>query len=157
MSIVEMAEGRLESRSEAETMKLGTRMGANIESGEALLLVGSLGTGKTRLTKGIADGLGIAGNARVRSPSFSLVNVYSGTPALYHADLYRLSEEEIPELAMEEIWDGQGVLVIEWAERLPSSLRPPVCLWVRLEHTGELETRRISWGQVLPPPTPGCW
>jgi len=101
--------------------------------------------------------LGIGAEAGVRSPSFSLVNVYNGDPDLYHADLYRLSEQEVPGLAMEEIWDGRGALVVEWAERIPVPARPPVALWVRLEHTGKPETRRISWGKTPPPPTPGCW
>jgi len=157
MSIAEISEGCIESGSEARTRQLGNRVGEVLDLGESVLLVGSLGAGKTCLTRGIAQGLNVEEHARVRSPSFSLVHLYKGRLDLYHVDLYRLSEGEIPGLAMEEIWDGGGVLVIEWAERMGPALVPPRSLWIRMEHTGNPGTRRISWGSQLPSATPGHW
>jgi len=84
-------------------------------------LAGGLGTGKTCLTQGIALGLGIEGYAT--SPSFVLVNEYSGRLPLYHIDLYRLDRiEEVIELGLEDYLYGRGICVIEWAEKAPAVL-----------------------------------
>ncbi len=108
---------KLISQSPEETQRLGARIGKLAAAGDIFLLVGSLGTGKTCLTQGIARGLNI-GEEYVASPSFVLVRELRGRLLLYHIDLYRLNRiEEIVELGIDDYLYGNGVCVIEWAEK----------------------------------------
>ena len=125
--------------SEAETRRLGERIGERLQHGDVVLLSGDLGTGKTCLAQGIARGLGITQN--VSSPSFVLMNEYSGRERLFHVDLYRLNSiEEMDDLGL---WDyaEQGVLVIEWPER-GAELLPGDGLHIDLAH-GDAERTRV--------------
>lgn len=101
--------------SEEETRALGEQLSSLLDQGDVVLISGELGTGKTRLVQGIARGLGVSGP--VTSPTFSLVKEYSGRISLFHADLYRLTPNDLPSLGLEEYLDGGGVLCIEWGER----------------------------------------
>jgi tRNA threonylcarbamoyladenosine biosynthesis protein TsaE len=105
------------SHSPAETATLGERWGRAAESGLVIGLSGDLGAGKTQFVKGLARGLDIA--ARVHSPTFALVNIYTGGRlTLFHLDLYRLdTPEQIAAAGLEEYLRPAGVTVIEWAER----------------------------------------
>ncbi len=104
------------SHSPEQTQKLGVRIGELSLPGDILLLVGTLGTGKTCLTQGIAWGLGIKEYAV--SPSFVIVRELHGRLPLYHIDLYRLEHiEEIVELGLDDYLYGSGVCVVEWAEK----------------------------------------
>jgi len=104
------------SHSPEETQSLGRQLGRLAQAGDLLLLVGSLGAGKTCLTQGIAWGLGVEGYAT--SPSFVVINQYWGRLPLYHIDLYRLdSMDEIVELGLEDYLYSTGVCVVEWAEK----------------------------------------
>lgn len=105
------------SHSPAETESLGESWGREAKSGLVIALSGDLGAGKTQLVKGLARGLGIT--SRVHSPTFTLVNVYTGGRlTLYHLDLYRLETlEQILSAGVEEYLSPSGVTVIEWAER----------------------------------------
>jgi tRNA threonylcarbamoyladenosine biosynthesis protein TsaE len=106
------------SRSEADTRALGTRLGQLLHGGDLIGLSGELGTGKTCLVRGVAEGLGIAAR-KVRSPTFTLVNEYSGGRLpLYHVDLYRLTPSDMDRLALREYLYGPGICIIEWFERL---------------------------------------
>ncbi len=109
------------SHSPAETESLGEVWGREAKNGLVIALSGDLGAGKTQLVKGIARGLGFLG--RVHSPTFTIVNVYSGGRlTLFHLDLYRLeTPEQILSAGLEEYLQPDGVAVIEWAERLPAS------------------------------------
>ncbi len=104
------------SHSPEETQKIGVRIGELAQPGDTFLLVGTLGAGKTCLTQGVAWGLGIKEYAV--SPSFTLVRELYGRLPLYHIDLYRLDRiEEIEDLGLEEYFQGNGVCVVEWAEK----------------------------------------
>src|SRR5438045_6154577 len=105
------------SNSPAETEALGEQWGREAQSGLVLGLSGDLGAGKTQLVKGLARGLNIT--ERVHSPTFALINVYSGGRLpLFHLDLYRLdTPEQIAAAGLEEYFNPAGVSVIEWAER----------------------------------------
>ena len=105
--------------------------------GDVIVLTGPLGAGKTRFAAGLARGLGSP--ARVRSPSFTLVNEYSGRVPLLHLDLYRLETGETGGLGIEEMVE-RGVLVVEWGERLPSGWRADA-LEIRFETASETERR----------------
>ena len=99
------------------------------------LLVGGLGAGKTCLTQGILWGLGV--DEYARSPTFVLVSQYSGRLTLYHVDLYRLdSIEEIEDLGLEECLFGEGVCVVEWAEKA-ERLFPEQSVLIRIDYLGE--------------------
>lgn len=103
---------------EGVTLQLGQRMAPWLKAGDVVALYGELGAGKTCLVRGLAKGLGIAED-QVASPSFSLINEYQGPLPLFHLDCYRLHlAEEIEELGLEEYFDGPGITVIEWAERI---------------------------------------
>ena len=107
----------------AETQALGEQLGRTLKPGDVVALIGDLGTGKTCLTQGIARGIGIAPGEVVSSPSYILINEYNGTIPIYHIDLYRLeTAEEIAELGIIEYVTGDGICIIEWAERMKDAL-----------------------------------
>jgi tRNA threonylcarbamoyladenosine biosynthesis protein TsaE len=123
-----------------ETFELARNMAAGFKGTEVVLLIGELGAGKTVFAKGIASGAGVADPERVSSPSFTLVNVYQGKHPIYHIDLYRLEREaEITDLGWEDMI-GQGIVVVEWAEKLTF---PVGGIVVRIETAGDDE-RRIT-------------
>ncbi|UCF96422.1 MAG: tRNA (adenosine(37)-N6)-threonylcarbamoyltransferase complex ATPase subunit type 1 TsaE [Spirochaetaceae bacterium] len=109
------------SESAEQTMELGAEIGRRLGRGDVVALHGPLGAGKTTLVKGIARSLGIVES--VTSPSFTLIAEYEGMQeerplVLYHVDLYRISHaQEIADLGIEEILNGEGICVIEWAEK----------------------------------------
>ena len=115
-----------------ETQTLGEKIGKTLKRGDVIALIGDLGTGKTCLTQGIARGVGIAPNEIVSSPSYILINEYNGTVPIYHIDLYRLeSSEEIAELGLSEYVEGDGICIIEWAERMADAL-PDSCIKIHI-------------------------
>ena len=126
---------RLVTKSPEETQEVGKALGRAARPGDVFLLSGGLGVGKTCLTQGIAWGLGVQEHAH--SPTFVLVTQYQGRLTLYHVDLYRLDDvEEVLDLGLDEYLYGQGVCVVEWAEKAPEAF-PPTHLSVHLEETGE--------------------
>jgi tRNA threonylcarbamoyladenosine biosynthesis protein TsaE len=127
------------SGSVAETEALGADLASHLEAGDVVALSGPLGAGKTRFVAGIARGLQC--KARVRSPSFTLVNEYRGRLLLVHLDLYRLDTPAAEELGIEEQAE-RGVLVVEWGEKLPAALRARA-LAIDFEVTSE-SGRRIA-------------
>jgi len=129
------------SHSEAQTRRLGARLGELLTGGEVIALQGELGTGKTRWVQGVAQGLGV--NVHATSPTFTLVNEYPGRLTLYHVDLYRIEQAaEALAFGLEDYLYGDGVCIIEWAERVAEVL-PPDCLWITLYHLDETK-RRIT-------------
>jgi tRNA threonylcarbamoyladenosine biosynthesis protein TsaE len=128
---------RLVSQSEGETQRTGEQLGSLLSAGDIVCLYGELGTGKTVLTKGLAAGLGVTDRERVRSPSFVLIRQYRGRVPVYHADLYRLSDPtDIADIGLREWLGGEGVAIIEWADKLEASL-PFTRLDVSLAYHGE--------------------
>jgi len=131
------------SQSTIETQTLGEQLGGVLEAGDIVCLYGELGSGKTVLSKGIAIGLGVADEDRVRSPSFVLIHRYQGRVPMYHADLYRLhGPADIADIGLREFLAGDGVAVIEWADKLEASL-PSERLDIVLAHQEE-HTRLIT-------------
>ena len=133
------------SHNPAETESLGERWGREAARGFVIALSGDLGAGKTQLVKGLARGLGVT--SRVHSPTFALVNEYTGGRLrLFHLDLYRLETTgQILGAGLEEYLQPDGVAVIEWAERLPNDeWRMAKVLRVNIEVLGETE-RRITY------------
>jgi tRNA threonylcarbamoyladenosine biosynthesis protein TsaE len=132
----------LESRSIDETRALGAALGARLGAGDVVLLSGELGAGKTAFVQGLALGLGVAPERRVASPTFTLVNEHFGRVPLYHIDLYRIGDaSELEEIGMRDYLAGQGVVVVEWAERLPFA--PAERIEIAIAVTGP-ESRRFA-------------
>jgi tRNA threonylcarbamoyladenosine biosynthesis protein TsaE len=113
-----------ETRSPEETHALGRRMAGELRRGDCLALVGNLGAGKTALVRGLAEGLGCDAGL-VSSPTYVLVQEYPARDGLglFHIDLYRMSEPEaeLADLGLEEMLEN-GVVVIEWADRVAAAL-----------------------------------
>ncbi len=126
---------KIVTNSTEETIKLGKRLGKYLRPGDVLGLIGDLGSGKTTLTKGIAQGLAVEEDA-VSSPSFVLIKEYKGKIPLYHFDLYRLDKiQDIGCLGVEEYLFDDGVCAIEWAEKMKMLL--PDYLEVNLTVKGD--------------------
>ena len=110
--------------SQEETIALGARLGALLHVGDVLVLTGDLGAGKTQLTKGIAAGMGVEDD--VTSPTFNILMVYDGADMpLYHFDLYRLDDpDQLEDIGLYEMLDGDGACVIEWGEQFSDEIGP---------------------------------
>ena len=131
------------THSEEATQNVARELAATLHAGGVLLLSGDLGAGKTTFVRGLAEGLGADPND-VSSPTFTLVHEYrGGRLMLYHADLYRLEKTATDDLGLEELGVQDGVLAIEWPDRLTHSL--PGALPVTIEVVDE-DARRITVG-----------
>jgi tRNA threonylcarbamoyladenosine biosynthesis protein TsaE len=148
--------GTFISHSPLETESLGEEWGRTAQNGLVIALSGELGAGKTQLVKGLGRGLGLT--SRIHSPTFGLVNIYTGGRLdLFHLDLYRLdTPEQVASAGLEQCLSPAGISVIEWAERMISfpglsktkAKRPLLpcsrLRWVRVESLSETE-RRIEY------------
>ena len=103
-----------------ETERLGEALAPSLREGDVVSLSGPLGAGKTRFVAGLARGL--AAGARVRSPTYTLVNEYPGRIALVHLDLYRVAPGDVEALGLDDYLEA-GALVVEWGEKLPAARR----------------------------------
>jgi tRNA threonylcarbamoyladenosine biosynthesis protein TsaE len=127
----------VETKSATETIELGKRLGKLLQAGDAVALTGNLGSGKTTLTQGLARGLGVKRKDYVTSPSFTLIKEHKGRIPIYHIDLYRIDNiKEIFNLGYEEYFYGEGVAIIEWADKI-KKLLPREVLIINLEIIGE--------------------
>lgn len=123
------------SKNEEETREIGEILGKRAVPGMFIALQGELGSGKTVFVQGFARGAGV--RELVNSPSYVLMNVYSGRVELYHFDFYRLEEEdELLELDLEEYFYGDGVTLVEWADKFPSIL-PAARLEIEIKRGNE--------------------
>jgi tRNA threonylcarbamoyladenosine biosynthesis protein TsaE len=136
--------GELRTRSAEETYELGRRLGDAAVAGTLLALVGPLGAGKTQLTKGVADGLGVT--SVVNSPTFILMNEHAARLRLYHIDAYRLDEGTDPMAAgLLDDRQASGVTVVEWADRIADWL-PAERLEIEIEPMAtEPMHRTVRW------------
>jgi tRNA threonylcarbamoyladenosine biosynthesis protein TsaE len=106
---------QVETQSEEETVSAGRELGQRLHPGDVVLLEGALGAGKTAFVRGLAEGLGLSGDA-VSSPTFTIVQEYRGAVTLQHIDLYRLSPAEVDDLALDDLLDD-AVVAVEWPDR----------------------------------------
>lgn len=112
---------KLITKNEGETYRLGKYIGERLSRGAVLSLNGDLGAGKTHMTKGIAEGMGI--KDYITSPSFTILNTYDGVIPLYHFDVYRIDDiREMYEIGFDEYLYGDGVCVIEWGDMVKEML-----------------------------------
>lgn len=121
---------RYHSNSEEETIQIGREIARGLPRKCVVLLIGNLGAGKTTITKGIVQELGAASPDEVTSPTFTLIHEYS--PSVCHIDLYRLdTPAEVASLGLDDLFDRDGVILIEWGERFPQ-LMPPDRIEIRI-------------------------
>ncbi len=132
------------SNSEAETLTWAKAFSKQLKPGDILSLIGTLGTGKTVICRGLAQGLGFHGD--VHSPTYALVHEYPGTTPIFHMDLYRLSTNaDWEEIGLDHYFHQGGICLIEWAERLPESIR--FTYTINIERISE-DSRRIQVSTV---------
>jgi tRNA threonylcarbamoyladenosine biosynthesis protein TsaE len=123
---------RLISTSPEETRRLGQALGRLLNTGTVVGLIGELGAGKTVFAQGLALGLGVGPDEYVSSPSFTLVNQYSGRVPVFHIDTYRLTDAaDMVALGYEDYFDPNGVAMIEWADKV-RDLLPETCILVHI-------------------------
>jgi len=128
------------SNSPDETIELGRNFGSQLKGGEVVAICGPLGSGKTHLIKGIAAGVGATDHKHVNSPTFVIVNEYTGRLDIYHIDAYRLdSVSEFEMLGFDDFCYPQSVVLIEWADKVESALRTLDYIRIELEYAGETE------------------
>lgn len=129
---------QITSHSPAETIEIGGRIAAAFKGGEIIALIGPLGSGKTHLVKGIAAGLGAADTKLVNSPTFVLINEYTGPEmrlGVYHVDAYRLkSIGEFEMLGFDDLCRHDSVVLIEWADKVQSALQNIDTIQIELSH-----------------------
>jgi len=105
------------------TQSLGTDFARKLAPGAVIALEGELGSGKTCFVQGMARALGVSERTFVRSPSFTILNQYDGDLTIYHLDFYRLNAlEDLEDLGLDELFDGDGITVIEWADKFAEAM-----------------------------------
>lgn len=123
------------SSSPEDTAAAGARLAATLDRGAVVALTGALGTGKTCFVQGLVRGLGASTHAT--SPTFVLVNEYRGRVPIHHVDTYRVAgPAEMIDIGLLEMMDGDGVTVIEWADKVPSLL-PERTIHVSIDGLGD--------------------
>ena len=130
-------------------MSWGRKLGKLVQGGEIIGLVGELGSGKTAFVRGFAEGIGVGKEAWVRSPTFTLINEYSGRMPVFHIDLYRVAKpEEQAGLNLREYLYGDGVSLVEWFEYLPAE-EVDEYLEISLTHLGgaKRELKFVALGE----------
>lgn len=126
------------SHSELETIQVGEELAQRLAGGTVIALFGNLGAGKTCLTRGICRGLGM--KDLVSSPTFTLINEYHGRIPVFHFDFYRInSEKDLFSLGLDEYFEGDGICIIEWAERAQSFL-PAQRIEIHLTPVSDLDS-----------------
>ena len=127
------------SNSAQETIDIGRQIGSQLKGGEVICLVGTLGSGKTHLIKGIAAGAGAEGAGKaVNSPTFVIVNEYKGRLDIYHIDAYRLeSIGEFEMLGFDDYCYPDSVVLIEWADKVEKALGGVEYVRIELSHEGQ--------------------
>lgn len=137
---------KIQSKSSEDTFRIGAIVGARAGKGDIIALIGDLGTGKTCLTQGIAAGLEVDAVYPITSPTFTLINEYPGRLVLYHFDIYRLEgSKDLEDMGYEDYFFGDGLVVIEWAERIRDIL-PEGVLFINLTYLNEHERELIVTG-----------
>lgn len=135
----------LVSSTPEETVALGRKIGGRLQKGDVIAMQGTLAAGKTTLTKGIAQALGI--DDTITSPTFCLISEYSGKMPLYHMDVYRLGgAEDFAALGTDDMIYGEGICIIEWSEKIMSELpKRTIILKIEPQNDGKRLITLENW------------
>jgi len=130
------------SNSPDQTIESGQRIGSQLKGGEVVAVCGPLSSGKTHLIKGIAAGAGAEDGKRVTSPTFVIVNEYTGRLDIYHIDAYRLNSiAEFEMIGFDDFCYPQSVVLIEWADKVESALQAIDYIRIELSHAGQTKRK----------------
>ena len=133
---------RLKAKSVQDTYEIATQVAQSVTAGDLILLIGDLGAGKTAFAKGFGKAIGV--EEPITSPTFTLAREYRGELDLHHLDVYRLEQiEEVRDLALPELFEGNSVTLIEWGDQIISAL-PKSHLEVSLEY-GDIDSETVSY------------
>lgn len=146
----------IETLTEEQTVLLGRAIGRILRPGDAISLIGDLGSGKTHLAKGIVSAATPTPAEEVVSPTFTLINIFEGDFPVYHADLYRIEGDQVDDIGLEEALDLGGALIVEWGEKIQNCLES--ALTVTIHFTQDEHIRRMvfewndfeAWASRLP-------
>ena len=145
---MEKETGKIEiiSNGPEQTIEIARHIGEKLKRGDLLALSGELGSGKTCFTKGLAVGLGVSAEYQITSPTFTLINEYPARCKLYHFDVYRLNGySELEDLGYDEYLASDGVVVIEWAEKIAKQI-PDDSIFINFEYVDENSRKMIIRG-----------
>lgn len=140
-----MAKIEFTTKTPEETIELGKKIGSNLKPGDIIAMTGTLAAGKTTITKGIAQALGV--EDCITSPTFCLISEYNGRMPLYHMDVYRLDgAEDFVNLGVDDMLYGDGVCIVEWSEKVKSEL-PSKTIWMTItpHENGERLIQIDNW------------
>ena len=132
---------QIKTYSAEDTRHAGRELGKKVQPGTIISIRGELGSGKTVFVQGLARGLGVPESIYVTSPSYTLINEYPGRCPLFHADFYRLdATSDFDDLGLDEILEEDGIVAIEWPDRLPDHLyRPDIDVHIKISGDNERE------------------
>ncbi len=131
--------------SEEETIRLGAAIGKLLRPGDVILLIGELGTGKTRLAKGIISVATGIDPDEVVSPTFTLVNCFEGPFQVCHADLYRIDSGQLEGIGLEDALDDGAALIVEWAEKILDLHQDPLTIFIDYGREENQRFFRLEW------------
>ena len=138
----------IETGSEAETVALGAALGRVLQPGDVILIEGDLGSGKTRLAKGIVSAATGIAEDEVVSPTFTLINSFEGPFPVHHADLYRIDRDRTEGIGLDETVECGGALIVEWAEKIRGFGEDPLLVLIL---PGSAENSRqilLTWDEL---------
>jgi len=130
------------SESPEQTIEIGHRIGQQLKGGEIIAVCGLLGSGKTHLIKGIVAGTGAQDRKRVTSPTFVIVNEYTGRLDIYHVDAYRLNSiDEFEMIGFDDFCSPHSVVLIEWADKIEAALQTMDYIRIEIAHAGKTKRK----------------
>ena len=132
--------GLYQSHGEADTFHIARELASELDGGTVILLFGELGVGKTVFVRGLVHGVGGEPD-EVSSPTFTLIQPYTGPLTVQHVDLYRVKSTDIEDLGLDELSTPSAIVAIEWADRLPRAPRQAVCVYMEDKGNDEREIR----------------
>ena len=133
--------------SEQETIRLGAAIGEMLRPGDLILLIGELGTGKTRLAKGIVSVAARIDPDEVVSPTFTLINCFEGLFQVCHADLYRIGSRQIEGIGLEDALDDGAALIVEWAEKIPDLTEDSLRIYITYHEEENWRQFHLDWSE----------
>jgi tRNA threonylcarbamoyladenosine biosynthesis protein TsaE len=136
---------KIHSSSEQETIRLGEALGTSLKPLDRVLMIGKLGSGKTRLAKGMISTATGVSQDEVVSPTFTLINRFEGVFPVYHADLYRIESDQIDGIGLEDALEEGGALIIEWAEKAVGCEEDSLAIFIEFGDEDDFRNIEFQW------------